>query len=497
MHARIRTLAVLAAGGLAAAALAPVAGAGATAGPSTGAGADRPAVQARAGGGWAKVSTGAVDTLSEITAARTADGVLHAVYAQEVGTDSSYEHTSIATSGATLGHSDVVGTWAALVENPELLTTATGGLRLVFSGLKDTDTANFYSHGYAYDTVSDASGGAWGLQPHALTKFGAVYSGYGVGATTLSNGTPVTAGTLNSSIFYRVGDIATTDQATVSAASEDGAYTSASCCLYDTQLVNSGDAVWMAWYANGSSEATNGTFVQQVYPSAGPVLKAPGSSSGTDSLSSDQAVAMVARPGGGVVLAYKLGYPTTTAIGLWQVGSPKAVKVPGSKGADLVSLAAGATGRMWLAWSTDGNAAYALRTSPTGFGLGAVQSLGSPSRSSAIWALTVDASLNQGTVLVNDTTARSVYSRQVNPGLSLRTNPGKVRAGRASDVKVTVTDAGAKVAGAKVKGGGDSCTTKASGTCTLTIKAGRPGKVSLKATANGYGFAKETVKVTK
>ena len=56
-------------------------------------------------------------------------------------------------------------------------------------------------------------------------------------------------------------------------------------------------------------------------------------------------------------------------------------------------------------------------------------------------------------------------------------------------------DAGTGLKGVKVKGGGDSCTTKASGRCTLTIKAGKPGKVSLKATANGYGFAKETLKV--
>ncbi len=489
---RIRTLALLAAGGLAAAALAPASGAGATT-----AGDDRPAFEARAGGGWTRVSTGPVDTLSEITAQRTGDGVLHTVYVQDVGTSDSYEHSTLSTTGSVLGHSNVLGTWGALVHNPELLTTAAGGLRLVFSGLQDTDTANFYSHGYAYDTVSDASGAAWGLQPHALTKFGAAYSGYGLGATTLSNGTPVTAGTLNSSISYRVGDIATTDQGTVSAAPEDGVYTSPACCLYDTQLVNSGDSVWMAWYANGGSDATSGVFVQQVHPSAGPVLKAPGSSVGGDALSSDQAVAMVARPGGGVVLAYKLGYPTTTAIGLWQVGTSKVVKVPGSKGADLVSLATGTTGRMWLAWATDGNRAYALRTSPTGFGLGAVQDLGSPARSSEIWAITVDASLNQGTVLVNDTTSQTVFSRQVNPGLSLRAKPGKVRAGKATDVTVTVTDAGAGVAGAKVKGGGDSCTTKASGRCTLTIKAGKPGKVSLKATANGYGFAKETLKVKK
>lgn len=494
MSARTRTLACLASAGIVVAALSPTTGADAARG-----GADaRPAsTDLRAGGGWRKVSTGPVDSLSEVTLQRTADGVLHAVYVQDVGTSEAYEHSTIATSGAVTGHSNVLGTWGSVVGNPKLLLTPTGGLRLVFSGLQDTVTANFYSHGYAYDTISDASGAAWTLQPHALTKSGTVYSGYGVGATALSNGTPVTAGTLNSEISFRVGDIPTTDQDVVSNAAADGVLTAIGCCLYDTQLVNSGDAIWAAWYANGSAEANNGVFVQQVYPTVGPLLKAPGSSVGTSSLSADQAIAVVARPGGGVVVAYKLGYPTTKNIGLWQVGGSKVVKVPGSAGADLIALSSGATGRMWLAWSTDGNRAYALRTSPTGFGLGAVQQLKSPAKSSAIWAINVDASLNQGTVLVNDTTSHSVFSRIVNPGLSLRGKPGSVKAGKATQVTFTVTDAGAGVAGVKVKGGGDSCTTKGSGKCSLTIKAGKPGKVTVKATRNGYGFAKDVLTVKK
>lgn len=489
MLERTRVLALLTAGGLAAAALVP---AGASAD-----GAERAApAHARAGGGWTTVSTGQVDTLSEITLQRTADGVLHAVYVQDVGTAAAYQHATLATSGAVTGHSDVVGTWASLIDDPQLLTTTTGGLRLVFSGLQDTDSANFYSHGYAYDTLSDAGGAAWALQPHALTKFGAAYAGYGTGATALADGTPVTAATLNSDIAYRVGDIPTTDQAVVSAASDDSLYTAPGCCVYDTTLVSSGGAVWMGWYANGSDAGNNGVFVRQVYPTAGPVLKAPSSSDGASSLSTDQRLAMVARPGGGVVVAYKTGYPTTRAIGLWQVGTSKVVKVPDSRAARYVSLAAGATGRMWLAWTTDDDSAFALRTSPQGFGLGAVQAIGAPARSSDLWSISVDASLNQGTVLVNDVSSQSVFSRIVNPGLTLVAK-GAARVGRPSPITVKVTDAGDGVKGVKVKGGGDSCTTNEAGKCSLTVRAGRPGTVRLKATRNGYGFAVDTVKVRR
>ena len=136
------------------------------------------------------MSSGSVDALSEITVARTSDGVLHAVYSQDVGSSDEYEHAAISTSGSVLSRSKPVGTWGALIHNPKLMRSTTGGLRLVFSGLQDTNSANFYSHGYAYDTIGDISGASWTLQPRALTKFGYAYSGYGVGATTLSNGTP-------------------------------------------------------------------------------------------------------------------------------------------------------------------------------------------------------------------------------------------------------------------------------------------------------------------
>lgn len=446
--------------------------------------------------GWTKVSTGTVDSLTEITTLRTADGVLHAVYAQDTGNTSNYEHTTLSTTGAVTGRSDVLGSWSGLVSKPKLLPTPTGGLRLVFSGLQDANTNNFYSNGYAYDTVSDASGTAWTLQPRALTKSSAAYSGYGIGATLLSNGTPVTAGALNSEIFYRVGDIPTTDPGVLATYPTDSSYVGSSCCLYETQLVNSGDNIWMAWYANGSSEATNGTFVQQIYPTTGPVIKAPGSSVGTDSLNPGQTVAMVARPGGGVVLAYQLGYPTATSIGLWQVGSSSAVKVPNSQGADQVALSAGASGRMWLAWRAD-NSVSAVRTSVTGFGLGAVQDLGAPAGDSELRSIAVDASLNQGTVMINDVASSSVYSIMVNPGLSLKAKPGSIRAGKAKKVTFKVTDAGAAVAGVKVKGGGESCTTNASGVCKSTYKVSKPGKLKVLATKSGYGQAKTMVKVKK
>lgn len=492
MSVRIHALALLATGGLVTTALG--AGAGASAAGPAAAGADRPAaIAARAGGGWRTVSSGTVDALSEITLARTSDGVLHAVYDQDVGTVDEYEHAAISTSGTVIARSKPVGTWSALIHNPKLMRSPSGGLRLVFSGLQDGNSANFFSHGYAFDTISDASGAAWTLQPHALTRFSAAYSGYGVAGVTLSNGTPVTAATLNSDTYYRVGAIETTDANTVTTSPPDGAsYAGAGNYYWHTQLVNSGDTVWMMTYVDGTSEATDGIFAQQIYPTVGTPLKAPGSSVGSDSLNPDQTVAAVARPGGGVMVAYKSGYPTANAISVWQIGG--AVKKVKASEVLQVALDAGPSGRMWLAWVDSSDQVHATRSAPTGLSFGPVQDLGKPTSTSDLWRIAVDASLDQGTVLVNDTLAQRVSLRTVKPGLLLATS-GSLRAHRQGAVKVRVTDAGIAVKGAKVKGGGDSCTTKAKGTCSLTVTPTKAGKITFVATRGGYGSGKDTVKV--
>ncbi|MBS2940148.1 hypothetical protein KDN32_20620 [Nocardioides sp. J2M5] len=491
MLVRHRALALLAVGGLVAAALAPTS---ATAGAGDH---DRAApAQARADSRWTRVSAAPVDSLSEIAVQRTGDGTLHAVYTLDQGASASYEHAGIDGRGRLVSRGDVLGTWGGLVFNPKLVPTASGGLRLVFSGLQDTNSANFYSQGYAYEALSDTASAVWALQPRALTRTSSAYGGYGTGATQLSDGTPVTASTLNSTMSVRVGAIETTTPATVIAASPDADYTSSSCCRYDTQLVNVGDTVWAAWFANGSTEDTVGTFVQQVWPTPGPVLKAPQSSQGLSAGAADQTVAMVARPGGGAVVAYKVGYPTSDRIALWNVGGgrPTLLKAPG---VDQVALSAAPSGRMWLAWFDDDDEVHAARTGETGLRVGGVRSLGSPSRGQSVWKIAVEGSLAQATVLVNEDGADAVWARVVDPGLAVAASPGKVRVDRRVSLKVKVTDAGVGVRGAKVRAGGASCRTNGRGTCRIRLTPRRTGSVKVTATRSGYGAGATTVKVRR
>lgn len=75
--------------------------------------------------------------------------------------------------------------------------------------------------------------------------------------------------------------------------------------------------------------------------------------------------------------------------------------------------------------------------------------------------------------------------------------PDKRKVGKSKKVRFTVTDADDRVAGVKVKGGGKSCITKASGKCTAKLKPSKPGKVIIKAKKKGYGAARATLKAKK
>jgi hypothetical protein len=73
-----------------------------------------PEPDARADSSWAKLNTKGISLINETDMLRTPDGLLHVVYAQEVGVNEEYEHTTVSTTGGVVSHSTVVGNWGAL-----------------------------------------------------------------------------------------------------------------------------------------------------------------------------------------------------------------------------------------------------------------------------------------------------------------------------------------------------------------------------------------------
>ena len=463
-----------------AAALVLAAGLTAPGGSAVGAPPDR---DRGAPGSWTKISTGSGGITYESSLYRTADGVLHVVYAKGSGGATQLGHTAISTGGSVVAQNDVLSPeWAGVDSAPVVVGTADGGLRAVFGGLQTT-SPGFWSDGRMYTATAPSSGASWTLPGEAVGVSTSGFSSYGTAATTLADGTPIAAFPVNSSITWHVGTGADPDQTF-----------DVPCCAYDMTMVRDGGDVWMAWYANGTGAAANGTFLRQIYPTLGPIIKAPGSSVGGDSLPVGR-VAMAARAGGGVYLAYCTGYPSCENVGLWKVGSSKVLKVPGTKYASLVALSAGPTGRLWLAWGDNIPVIKALRTNRSVSKLGTVRNVGMPHGKASAYALAIEGSTGRGDVVIQ--VGDGFWHTQVVAALTVRGKPGAWKHGKKKQkVAFTVTDAGDAVAGALVKVGARHCTTKASGKCVIAFpKSTKKGRLVVLASKTGYANAKSTLRV--
>jgi len=260
-------------------------------------------------------------------------------------------------------------------------------------------------------------------------------------------------------------------------------------------MANDGGDVWLAWYANGNTPATNGIFVKQILPTAGPTTKAPQSSVGADSMAPMGGIALTARTGGGVFAAYCVGYPNCDHIGLWKVGTDTVREVPSTKYVADIALSPGPSGRLWVAWSDNIPRIRAVRTNVAGTGFGVVKTLGMPASQDGVYDVAIDGTNGRGDVVIN--TGNGFWHTQVAPGLSLKASPAKFKHGKKQKVTFTVTDAGDAIAGATVKVGSASCMTAAAGTCTVTLpKTTKKGTLVAKATLSGYGAGSVRLKVT-
>lgn len=458
--------------------------------------------ESEAAAGWSRISGSTPNNLSEPGTHRAGDGTLHVVHHVEQGATDNYIHSTIAPDG-TPGPSHQVFTpgWGALTQDPTLLPVPGGGLRLVFSGLQDTDSGNFFSKGHVYHALSNDGGGTWTTPPEALTKGASGYSSYGTSALALPDGSPLVSVTLNQGIRVRSGVI---PAAAVDTAPPDLLLSHPACCTYSSTLVQTGGAVWLAYYANGDPDANRGVFVQQVAPAVGPLLKAPGSSATSPysgAWAPDQAVAAVARPGGGMVVAY-CGYLECGDIRLWDVASGQVRKVPATRDVNVLDLHATPSGRLWVAWTTPRGKVGAARTSPTGWTFSAATEVSLPPGEDFGYRLGLDATDARADLLL--TTDREIYHRQVLPALGLAMSPAEVRltklrralAGQATKVRFTVRVADERVRGARVRVRGEgACTTRAGGTCTLKVSPSSRKPLRVTASKGGYVAAAARLRV--
>jgi hypothetical protein len=437
-------------------------------------------------GTWEKVGSDVGGSLWEPSAARTGDGYLHAVWGTHVTSlADAYEHVRISPSGSVGKPNQIIKWGAGLTDDPKILTNGSG-LQTFFSGLHSTTSGDPLATGAYFRITAGSSGATWS-SPVQAGQWTFAYGNYGTGATLLADGTPVFAGELNSDVYWHEG---------TSAADADGHFSVAGGSLLYLSLATDAktDEVWAAWYDQGNG----GIWVRRILPSLTTPKLVPGSITKGNSLNPDQSVAMAAPAGGGVYVAYCVGYPTCTSAKVWKIGSTGTVTIPGTKDERLVDLSVGPVGRIWAAYVSgrDGHV-YAARSNKAVTKFGSLGDLGKPKGTSGIYKIDIEGSLGRGDVLINDQTTTGVFNiwhTQVLPGLTLSASPTKWSGGSAKTVTFSVRDAGQAVSGASVKVGTKSCTTGSAGSCSIKFPKMKPQKLT--ATASKSGYRKDALTLT-
>jgi hypothetical protein len=378
--------------------------------------------------------------------------------------------------------------WDALTKNPTLISL--GGQRfLSFSGLNPGRSGAQY-----FATSGD--GLTWSVSNGSMSETQSAYAAYGSDAID-NAGTPVWVGNAGSTsgIRWHIG----TSDVNPAPAGTDQQFSLGGCCAYNAAAARdeATGVVYAAFYSNSSATTEEGIQVGRIIPGPGAFSQAPGSVTtndyGTNSSDPDQQVAMAARAGGGVYVAYKMGYPSTKSIRILRVDTGATLDFPVSGNVRSVSMGADPAGRIWVVWNQD-NRMRAVHTNRAGSVLGSIGAWGAPRGTDTMWKTTTSGSEGGADVVVTATTqsAINVWHTQIERTLTVSADPGSVR--RGGRVTFSVTDAGDPVAGATVRFGSRTGRTNASGKATIAAPGAR-GTARAKASKAGYNGNLTAVRV--
>jgi hypothetical protein len=451
-------------------------------------------------GVWTKFSTGTVDGFAQVAMLRTTDGKLHIAWTRKnAPNDWNIESTTFSLSGSFLHTSAAINHWFTMDQNLALVPHGSG-LRLIFNGGQDLNNANKFSLGARY-TATSSNGNSWSLVNGSLSSH-TVFN-QPLTATTLLNGTPVSAEGLNGSLFYHVGV-----DASIPAASVDKTIThGAAFSLGNDTLVRDKDgSVSLGWY-EGSNTA-QGFWIRKILPSVGTPMLAPHSKDvGLPDNEPFGPVAVAARIGGGVYYAYCQPSKILPCahIDLWKVGGSTVRVVPGSSGDAVrhVALAAGAKGRLVVAWyDLTKGVVKVVRTNTHASSWGVLRTLKPPVAANQISffnGLSIEASSGRIDLAANvqKGSVPALYHTQVLEGLKVTASPTKVSHLHAATVTFKVTDAGEAVAGATVTFLGHKAHTNSKGVATIKLAKGqKKGTKTATASKSLYYKATCSVKIT-
>ena len=164
------------------------------------------------------------------------------------------------------------------------------------------------------------------------------------------------------------------------------------------------------------------------------------------------------------------------------------------QGGSKLSLSAGASGQLWLAFEDGHNNVGVVHTDSAASEFSPVQTVRTP-KGSTIYDLAIAAGTGRGDVVFDNGTA--ILHTQVLPGLGSRPARTSLKAGKPGRSPSPSPTPEPAVKGAKVKAKGKSCKTDKKGKCTITFP-GLPAKsFDVRVTAGGYADGSVPIKVKK
>ncbi len=448
---------------------------------------------ARAAGSnsWARVSSSNLASIDEAGLGRATGGNLYFAYRRPAIANPAHNDLVVATlnpAGSVIGSQTVASDWGG-IGNPDMSVSPDGTARITFGGQEHVITGE--AHDGANLAVRDSADTAFAVTPASFApgpgSSDDVSSIWAPGVGLLSSWDTTFGTTVHSGLdpaFPTGGDF----QAALGG-----------CCGYYSKPAVDGasGATWLVWYSNATTHP--GVHARRIDATTGnpvgtPLLMPGSATSYGGTLQSSvqmQRTPASGRPAGkpGVYVAYPGGYPTTTRVLLWKVGSAHSTVLASDRGGvSNVSLSVDDAGRVWVFWNASSGRLVARRSNPTVSAFGASVSRPAPSGTSAAWHLFGNAGPGALDVFGSFTTGSSTayWHTQVHPGLSLNTWATVLKKTRRVKLTVTVTDAGVPVPAANVTIPGHHAATGGGGTVTFTLVRHRGQRLAVNASKTGY-----------
>jgi hypothetical protein len=450
--------------------------------------------------GWHKVSSSPAVAESAIGLGRF-HGVLHAVWSGEDSDGSGTLSTRGVTShGGLPAPADQLAQWSTINRFPQVISL-NGTVDVVFSGERTTNGGETYD-GRAEYFFTSTDGQTWTLSDQQMTD--------DAPGTLGSTGTDATATGGNSVVVYspdspqQVSFHEGTQPLTPVTGSDPTANNAGGDVLFagDGTDAKTGD-VWTVWDSLSQDKSTVGISAQRIVGTPGSRVHAPDTGVKGNGVfnfaGANQRLDVASRAGGGLYSSYGVGWPRVTRVALWKLGSSKAILRRAGGDADLTDTAPGTHGRVWVMWHDSGShAVHVARTNRSATALGATCTVTTPNATDDVWSLAGDGTAGPLQLFVNagpNQQATSIYTKSVQPCLTVKVSPRHARPGHR--VTVTVRDAGASVAHAHVSLLGMHRKTNRHGKVSFRVPAGaHRGGHALVVKAKGYQKVKRAVRVS-